>query len=120
MNKEVYDNHFDLVRYKYNKAIIANVFMAIAVIVLSATVVFFSVNQRIVLKSPYSTTKDEIVGNGIEDPERLFQFASYITSCTQNVTYLNVKKSLLHILPLVESENFTILKKNLQKESVYF
>lgn len=119
MNKETYDNEMDENRYKYSKQVFINITQLIVIIVLTVAVIYFSMNQKIVLKSPYSTNKDEIISDGNEDPERLNQFAYYISSLTQNITYANANEQLQKLLPLIESQNFDEVKKNLKLEATY-
>lgn len=119
MNKEKYDNEMDENRYKYSKQVFINITQLIVIIVLTVAVIYFSMNQKIVLKSPYSTNKDEIISDGNEDPERLNQFAYYISSLTQNITYANANEQLQKLLPLIESQNFDEVKKNLKLEATY-
>ncbi|MCT7536555.1 hypothetical protein SDC9_11850 [bioreactor metagenome] len=119
MNKETYDNEMDENKYKYSKQVLINITQLIVIIVLTVAVIYFSMNQKIVLKSPYSTNKDEIISDGNEDPERLNQFAYYISSLTQNITYANANEQLQKLLPLIESQNFDEVKKNLKLEATY-
>ncbi|MCT7570632.1 TraE/TraK family type IV conjugative transfer system protein [Aliarcobacter butzleri] len=119
MDKETYDNEMDENRYKYSKQVFINITQLIVIIVLTVAVIYFSMNQKIVLKSPYSTNKDEIISDGNEDPERLNQFAYYISSLTQNITYANANEQLQKLLPLIESQNFDEVKKNLKLEATY-
>ncbi|WP_323587536.1 TraE/TraK family type IV conjugative transfer system protein [Aliarcobacter butzleri] len=119
MNKKKYDNEMDENRYKYSKQVFINITQLIVIIVLTVAVIYFSMNQKIVLKSPYSTNKDEIISDGNEDPERLNQFAYYISSLTQNITYANANEQLQKLLPLIESQNFDEVKKNLKLEATY-
>lgn len=119
MDKETYDNEMDENKYKYSKQVLINITQLIVIIVLTVAVIYFSMNQKIVLKSPYSTNKDEIISNGNEDPERLNQFAYYISSLTQNITYANANEQLQKLLPLIESQNFDEVKKNLKLEATY-
>ncbi|MCT7556634.1 hypothetical protein N5U00_08030 [Aliarcobacter butzleri] len=119
MDKETYDNEMDENRYKYSKQVFINITQLIVIIVLTIAVIYFSMNQKIVLKSPYSTNKDEIISDGNEDPERLNQFAYYISSLTQNITYANANEQLQKLLPLIESQNFDEVKKNLKLEATY-
>ncbi|MFW2567802.1 TraE/TraK family type IV conjugative transfer system protein [Aliarcobacter butzleri] len=119
MDKETYDNEMDENRYKYSKQVFINITQLLVIIVLTVAVIYFSMNQKIVLKSPYSTNKDEIISDGNEDPERLNQFAYYISSLTQNITYANANEQLQKLLPLIESQNFDEVKKNLKLEATY-
>ena len=119
MNKETYDNEMDENKYKYSKQVLINITQLIVIIVLTVAVIYFSMNQKIVLKSPYSTNKDEIISDGNEDRERLNQFAYYISSLTQNITYANANEQLQKLLPLIESQNFDEVKKNLKLEATY-
>ena len=119
MNKETYDNEMDENKYKYSKQVLINITQLIVIIVLTVAVIYFSMNQKIVLKSPYSTNKDEIISDGNEDPERLNQFAYYISSLTQNSAYANANEQLQKLLPLIESQNFDEVKKNLKLEATY-
>ncbi len=119
MDKETYDNEMDENKYKYSKQVFINITQLIVIIVLTVAVIYFSMNQKIVLKSPYSTNKDEIISDGNEDPERLNQFAYYISSLTQNITYANANEQLQKLLPLIESQNFDEVKKNLKLEATY-
>ena len=119
MDKETYDNEMDENRYKYSKQVFINITQLIVIIVLTIAVIYFSMNQKIVLKSPYSTNKDEIISDGNEDPERLNQFAYYISSLTQNIPYANANEQLQKLLPLIESQNFDEVKKNLKLEATY-
>ncbi|MCG3663230.1 hypothetical protein L5F37_07455 [Aliarcobacter butzleri] len=119
MDKETYDNEMDENKYKYSKQVLINITQLIVIIVLTVAVIYFSMNQKIVLKSPYSTNKDEIISDGNEDPERLNQFAYYISSLTQNITYANANEQLQKLLPLIESQNFDEVKKNLKLEATY-
>lgn len=119
MNKETYDNEVDEHRYKYNKMVLVNIIQLFLIFVLSGAVVFFSMNQKIILKSPYTTNKDEIIADGFEDIERLNHFSYYISNLTQNITYLNANEQLQYLLPLIESQNFDEVKKNLRLEAMY-
>lgn len=119
MDNETYENEIDEHRYKYNKQVFVNIVQLIVIVVLAGTTVFFSMNQKIILKSPYPTNNDEIISDGFEDPEKLKHFAHYIANLTQNITYANADEQLLHLLPLVESENFDEVKKNLKLEAAY-
>lgn len=120
MNKNIYDNDIDEHRYKYNKMVLVNIIQLLVIIVLTGAILFFSMNQKIILKSPYSTTnKDEIISDGFEDVERLNHFAYYISNLTQNITYSNANEQLQYLLPLVESQNFDEMKKNLRLEAMY-
>lgn len=119
MNKETYDNEVDEHRYKYNKMVLVNIIQLFLIFVLTGAVVFFSMNQKIILKSPYTTNKDEIIADGFEDLERLNHFSYYISNLTQNITYLNANEQLQYLLPLIESLNFDEVKKNLRLEAMY-
>ena len=119
MNKETYDNEVDEHRYKYNKMVLVNIIQLFLIFVLTGAVVFFSMNQKIILKSPYTTNKDEIIADGFEDLERLNHFSYYISNLTQNITYLNANEQLQYLLPLIESQNFDEVKKNLRLEAMY-
>lgn len=119
MNKETYDNEVDEHRYKYNKMVLVNIIQLFLIFVLTGAVVFFSMNQKIILKSPYTTNKDEIIADGFEDIERLNHFSYYISNLTQNITYLNANEQLQYLLPLIESQNFDEVKKNLRLEAMY-
>ena len=89
MNKETYDNEVDEHRYKYNKMVLVNIIQLFLIFVLTGAVVFFAMNQKIILKSPYTTNKDEIIADGFEDLERLNHFSYYISNLTQNITNFN-------------------------------
>jgi type IV conjugative transfer system protein TraE len=119
MDKKHYDNDIDESRYKYDKMVLVNIIQSLAIIVLTGAILYFSMNQKVILKSPYTTHKDEVIADGIEDLERLQHFATYISSLTQNITYANAEKQLLYILPLVESKNFDAIKKDLKLEAAY-
>ena len=119
MDKETYDNEVDEHRYKYNKMVLVNIIQLFLIFVLTGAVVFFSMNQKIILKSPYTTNKDEIIADGFEDTERLNHFSYYISNLTQNITYLNANEQLQYLLPLIESQNFDEVKKNLRLEAMY-
>lgn len=119
MDKETYDNEVDEHRYKYNKMVLVNIIQLFLIFVLTGAVVFFSMNQKIILKSPYTTNKDEIIADGFEDIERLNHFSYYISNLTQNITYLNANEQLQYLLPLIESQNFDEVKKNLRLEAMY-
>lgn len=119
MNKETYDNEVDEHRYKYNKMVLVNIIQLFLIFVLTGAVIFFSMNQKIILKSPYTTNKDEIIADGFEDIERLNHFSYYISNLTQNITYLNANEQLQYLLPLIESQNFDEVKKNLRLEAMY-
>ena len=119
MDKETYDNEVDEHRYKYNKMVLVNIIQLFLIFVLTGAVVFFSMNQKIILKSPYTTNKDEIIADGFEDLERLNHFSYYISNLTQNITYLNANEQLQYLLPLIESQNFDEVKKNLRLEAMY-
>lgn len=119
MIKDVYDDELDISKYKYNKMVAVNIIQLLVILVLIGAVLFFSMNQKVILKSPYATNKDEVISDGFEDLEKLEHFAHYITNLTQNITYENAEDQLLHILPLVESSNFDALKINLKKEARY-
>ncbi len=64
MDKETYDNEMDENKYKYSKQVFINITQLIVIIVLTVALIYFSMNQKIVLKSPYSTNKDEIISDG--------------------------------------------------------
>jgi len=119
MEKKEYENDLDQHKFKYNKMVVVNIIQLIVIVVLTGAILFFAMNQKTILKSPFPTNKDEIVSGGFEDIEKLNQFAYYISSLTQNITYANANEQLLHILPLVESNNFDMVKKNLQLEARY-
>lgn len=119
MEKHEYENDLDQHKYKYNKMVVVNIIQLMVIVVLTGAILFFAMNQKTILKSPFPTNKDEVISDGYEDSERLVQFAQYIASLTQNITYANANEQLLHILPLVESENFDEVKKDLQLEARY-
>ena len=120
MDNRTYDNDLDEHRYKYNKIVLVNIIQSFAIVVLTGAILFFAINQKIILKSPYATTnKDEIISNGLEDIERLNQFSWYISNLTQNITYANANEQLQMLLPLLESQNFDEVKKNLKLEALY-
>jgi type IV conjugative transfer system protein TraE len=119
MNKNKYDNDMDEHRYKYNKMVFVNITQLLVIIVLTGAILFFAMNQKIILKSPYSINKDEVISDGFEDVERLNHFAYYISNLTQNITYSNANEQLQYLLPLVESQNFDEMKKNLRLEAMY-
>jgi len=119
MNKDTYDNDLDQHKFQYNKMVVVNIIQLMVIVVLTGAILFFAMNQKTILKSPFPTNKDEVISDGFEDMERLTQFSSYIASLTQNITYANANEQLLHILPLVESSNFDDVKKNLQLEARY-
>jgi type IV conjugative transfer system protein TraE len=119
MEKQTYDNDVDEHRYKYNKMVLVNIIQMLVLVVFAGAIVFFSMNQKIILKSPYTTAKDEVISDGFEDVERLNHFAYYISNLTQNITYSNANDQLQHLLPLVESQNFDEVKKNLRLEAMY-
>lgn len=119
MENKTYENEIDEHRYKYNKMVFVNIVQLLVIVVLTGAILFFSMNQKIILKSPYPTNNDEIISDGFEDPEKLKHFAHYIANLTQNITYANADEQLLHLLPLVESENFDEVKKNLKLEAAY-
>jgi type IV conjugative transfer system protein TraE len=119
MNKNKYDNDMDEHRYKYNKMVFVNIIQLLVIIVLTGAILFFAMNQKIILKSPYSINKDEVISDGFEDVERLNHFAYYISNLTQNITYSNANEQLQYLLPLVESQNFDEMKKNLRLEAMY-
>lgn len=119
MIKDKYDNDIDEHRYKYNKMVLVNITQLLVIIVLTGAILFFAMNQKIILKSPFSTNKDEVISDGFEDLERLNQFAYYISNLTQNITYANANEQLQYLLPLVESQNFDEMKKNLRLEAMY-
>lgn len=119
MNKNKYDNDIDENRYKYNKMVFVNIIQLLIIIVLTGAILFFSMNQKIILKSPYSVNKDEVISDGFEDIERLNHFAYYVSNLTQNITYSNANEQLQYLLPLLESQNFDEVKKNLRLEALY-
>jgi type IV conjugative transfer system protein TraE len=119
MEKQTYDNDVDEHRYKYNKMVLVNIIQLLVIVVLTGAILFFSMNQKIILKSPFTTSKDEVISDGFEDVERLNHFAYYISNLTQNITYSNANEQLQHLLPLVESQNFDEVKKNLRLEAMY-
>lgn len=120
MEKNIFDNDIDEHRYKYNKMVLVNIIQLLVIVVLTGAILFFAMNQKIILKSPYSTTnKDEVISGGIEDLEKLNQFAWYISNLTQNITYSNANEQLQMLLPLLESQNFDEVKKNLRLEALY-
>jgi type IV conjugative transfer system protein TraE len=119
MNKNKYDNDIDENRYKYNKMVFVNIIQLLVIIVLTGAILFFSMNQKIILKSPYSVNKDEVISDGFEDIERLNHFAYYVSTLTQNITYSNANEQLQYLLPLLESQNFDEVKKNLRLEALY-
>lgn len=119
MNQETYENDIDENRYKFQRMVLVNTIQLILNIVLTGAIIFFALNQKIILKSPYQTNKDEVISNGFEDLERLNQFAYYISNLTQNITYSNANEQLEHLLPLIESLNFDEVKKNLKMEATY-
>ncbi|BAK73163.1 TraE/TraK family type IV conjugative transfer system protein [Arcobacter sp. L] len=120
MDNQTYDNDIDENRYKYNKVVLINIIQSFVLVVFAGAIVFFSMNQKIILKSPYATTnKDEVISGGIEDIERLNQFSWYISNLTQNITYSNANEQLQMLLPLLESQNFDEVKKNLKLEALY-
>lgn len=119
MNKNKYDNDIDENRYKYNKMVFVNIIQLLVIIVLTGAILFFSMNQKIILKSPYSVNKDEVISDGFEDIERLNHFAYYVSNLTQNITYSNANEQLQYLLPLLESQNFDEVKKNLRLEALY-
>lgn len=119
MEKNEYENDLDQHKYKYNKMVVVNIIQLIVIVVLTGAILFFAMNQKTILKSPFPTNKDEVISDGYEDMERLVQFAQYIASLTQNITYANANEQLLHILPLIESTNFDEVKKDLQLEARY-
>lgn len=119
MGKDEYENELDFAKFKFTKMVVVNIIQGVVIVVLTGAVLFFAINQKTILKSPYQTNKDEVISDGYEDVERLHQFATYISSLTQNITYANAEDQLLHILPLVESTNFDDVKKDLQLEARY-
>ena len=119
MDNTTYSNDLDENRYKYKQMVVVNIIQLLTIVVLTGAIIYFSINQKIILKSPYSTNKDEIISDGIEDPERLNQFAYYISTLTQNITYANANEQLQMLLPLLESQNFDEVKKNLKLEALY-
>jgi len=119
MKNKVYNDKLDESKYKYNKMVLVNIIQSLVIVALTAGILFFAINQKIILKSPYPTNKDEIIGSGFEDPEKLTHFAHYIANLTQNITYLNANKQLLFLLPLLESSNFNEVKKKLKLEALY-
>lgn len=119
MDNTTYSNDLDENRYKYKQMVVVNIIQLLTIVVLTGAIIYFSMNQKIILKSPYSTNKDEIISDGIEDPERLNQFAYYISTLTQNITYANANEQLQMLLPLLESKNFDEVKKNLKLEALY-
>jgi type IV conjugative transfer system protein TraE len=119
MENKVYNDELDESKYKYNKMVLVNIIQSVAIIVLTGGILFFAMNQKTILKSPYPTNKDEIIGSGFEDQEKLTHFAHYITNLTQNITYSNADKQLLFLLPLLESSNFNEVKKSLKLEALY-
>ncbi len=119
MDNTTYSNDLDENRYKYKQMVVVNIIQLLTIVVLTGAIIYFSMNQKIILKSPYSTNKDEIISDGIEDPERLNQFAYYISTLTQNITYANANEQLQMLLPLLESQNFDEVKKNLKLEALY-
>lgn len=120
MDNNIYDNDIDESRYKYNKMVLVNIIQLLVIVVLTGAIVYFSMNQKIILKSPYSSiNKDEVISDGFEDLEKLNHFAYYVSSLTQNITYSNANEQLQYILPLVESQNFDEMKKNLKLEAMY-
>lgn len=119
MDKKTYDNDLDENRYKYQKMVLVNIIQLCTIVVLTGAILYFSMNQKIILKSPYSINQDEVISNGFEDLEKLNQFAYYISSLTQNITYANANKQLEMLLPLVESQNFDEVKKDLRLEAMY-
>ena len=119
MNKKEYSDQLDQSKYKLNKMVAVNIGQLLVILVLTASNLFFAMNQKVILKSPYPTNKDEVISDGFEDLEKLNHFAHYISNLTQNITYENAEEQLLKILPLIESSNFDDLKKNLKKEARY-
>jgi type IV conjugative transfer system protein TraE len=119
MTKKIYADELDEAKYKYNKMVAVNIIQLLVILVLTGAVLFFAMNQKVILKSPYPTNKDEVIADGFEDKEKLRHFAHYITNLTQNITYENAEDQLLHILPLIESSTFDDVKKNLKKEARY-
>lgn len=119
MDNTTYSNDLDENRYKYKQMVVVNIIQLLTIVVLTGAIIYFSMNQKIILKSPYSTNKDEIISDGIEDSERLNQFAYYISTLTQNITYANANEQLQMLLPLLESQNFDEVKKNLKLEALY-
>ena len=112
MDKKTYDNDLDENRYKYKWVVLVNIVQLACIIILIGAVIYFSMNQKVILKSPYSINKDEVIADGFEDLEKLNQFAYYISTLTQNITYANANEQLQMLLPLVESQNFDEVKKN--------
>ncbi|MDZ7818252.1 MAG: TraE/TraK family type IV conjugative transfer system protein [Aliarcobacter sp.] len=51
--------------------------------------------------------------------KRLNHFAYYVSTLTQNITYSNANEQLQYLLPLLESQNFDEVKKNLRLEALY-
>lgn len=119
MDQQQYMNELDENKYKYNKMVVVNIIQLLVIVVLTGAILFFSMNQKIVLKSPYPINKDEVISDGFEDLEKLNHFAYYISNLTQNITYANADEQLLHLLPLVESSNFDEIKKDLKMEAAY-
>ncbi len=119
MDKKTYDNDLDENRYKYKWVVLVNIVQLACIIILIGAVIYFSMNQKVILKSPYSINKDEVIADGFEDLEKLNQFAYYISTLTQNITYANANEQLQMLLPLVESQNFDEVKKNLRLEAMY-
>ncbi|WP_228285315.1 type IV conjugative transfer system protein TraE [Aliarcobacter lanthieri] len=119
MDKKTYDNDLDENRYKFKWMVLVNIIQLCCMVVLTGAILYFSMNQKIILKSPYSINKDEIIADGFEDLEKLNQFAYYISTLTQNITYANANEQLQMLLPLVESQNFDEVKKDLRLEAMY-
>ncbi|MFA7084704.1 MAG: TraE/TraK family type IV conjugative transfer system protein [Arcobacteraceae bacterium] len=119
MNYKQYENELDENKYKYNKMVAVNIIQLIVIVVLTGAILFFAMNQKTILKSPYPTNKDEIISDGFEDLEKLNHFAHYISNLTQNITYANANEQLLHLLPMVESSYFDEIKKDLKLEATY-
>ncbi len=119
MGNDEYTNELDQARYKYNKLIKTNILQTALNIILASIIFYQITHPVIILKSPYNNYKDETIKDGVIDHENLNQFAIQITTLTQNLTYKNAEKSLIHILPLIESQNFEKVKKDLQKEARY-
>lgn len=119
MDNNEYKDRLDNHKFMYNRMVAVNIMQLIAIIMLIGAVLFFAMNQKIVLKSPFPTNKDETINEGYEDIERLHHFAYYVSGLTQNITYANAKKQLLKVLPLIESNNFDEVRKDLQLEAKY-
>jgi len=119
MNEKIYADELDQNKFKYNKMVVVNIIQLLVIVVLTGAILFFAMNQKTILKSPFPTHQDETISDGFEDIERLTQFSQYVATLTQNITYSNANEQLLHILPLVESTNFDKVKKDLQLEARY-